>query len=227
MTAIAASLQPKDHYNTVNHIALIDYGMGNLHSVAKALEKAGGTVSLVRDADKLKEYNSIVLPGVGAFRDCMHTLKESGLDQAIIEESGKGKPFLGICLGMQALMSTSLEHGLHKGLGLVAGSVKPFPDTLPAMGYKIPHMGWNDVAFAADQAIHPVLTPLQGQQVYFVHSYYCAPDNSQHTLAATSFGGFPFACAIGHDNIVAVQFHPEKSQKHGLAMLQSFIQWKL
>lgn len=210
----------------MKNIALIDYGMGNLHSVAKALEKAGGQVDWVKDADQLSSYSRIVLPGVGAFGDCMDTLKSTGLDQAITEGIGQGKPFLGICLGMQALMHVSHEHGTHQGLGIIPGSVNPFPESLPEQGYKIPHMGWNDVAFAADKSIHPVLAPLQHQQVYYVHSFYCATENPEHTLAASSFGSFPFACAIGRDNIIAVQFHPEKSQKAGLDMLHAFVEWK-
>ncbi len=206
--------------------ALIDYGMGNLHSVAKALEKVGANVDLVKDADALKDYERVVLPGVGAFRDCIAALKETGLDVALKEQMKAGVPFLGICLGMQALMSASHEFGLHAGLKVIPGVVKHFPESHPEHGYKIPHMGWNDVVFAADKPIHPVLAPLQGSQVYYVHSYYCAPENPAHILAASSYGEYPFACAIGMDNIVAVQFHPEKSQKAGLAMLKSFVEWK-
>jgi len=207
-------------------LALIDYGMGNLHSVAKALEKVGTDVDLVKDANALKDYERVVLPGVGAFRDCMSALKKTGLDTAITEQLKQGMPFLGICLGMQALMSASHEFGFYQGLDIISGAVKHFPESHPERGFKIPHMGWNDVAFAADKPIHPVLEPLQNQQVYYVHSYYCAPENPEHMLAASSYGDYPFACAVGRDNIVAVQFHPEKSQKAGLAMLESFVNWK-
>jgi len=210
----------------MNTVALIDYGMGNLHSVAKALEKVGAKVDLVNDGDALKNYERVVLPGVGAFRDCMHALQETGLADAISEQVKQGMPFLGICLGMQALMGASHEFGVHQGLAMIPGVVKAFPESHVERGFKIPHMGWNDVAFAADKPIHPVLAPLQGNQVYYVHSYYCAPENPEHMLAATSYGDYPFACAIGRDNIVAVQFHPEKSQKTGLAMLESFMNWK-
>ncbi|MDQ6968838.1 MAG: imidazole glycerol phosphate synthase subunit HisH, partial [Mariprofundaceae bacterium] len=153
-------------------LALIDYGMGNLHSVAKALEKVGANVELVNDADALKDYERVVLPGVGAFRDCMTALKKTGLDVAIAEQLKQGMPFLGICLGMQVLMTASHEFGLHQGLNIIPGTVKHFPESHPERGFKIPHMGWNDVAFAAGKSIHPVLEPLQGQQVYYVHSYY-------------------------------------------------------
>jgi len=206
-------------------IGLINYGMGNLHSVAKALEKAGGKVELVSDANALKNYDRIVLPGVGAFRDCSAALKESGMDIALKEILASGTPFLGICLGMQVLMDVSYEFGRYPGLGLIPGSVKHFPEDHPERGFKIPHMGWNDVILSSQQDTHPVLAPLAGQQVYYVHSYTCMPTNSDHLLAACSYGDHPFAAAIGRDNIIAVQFHPEKSQRAGLALLEAFLQW--
>jgi len=204
---------------------LINYGMGNLHSVAKALEKTGGNVELVNDAEALAQYDRIVLPGVGAFRDCAGALKKTGMDIALKESLASGTPFLGICLGMQILMDVSYEFGRYPGLGIVPGSVKHFPEDHPERGFKIPHMGWNDVIFSSEKEIHPVLAPLAGQQVYYVHSFYCAPETPEHLLAACAYGGHPFAAAIGRDNIVAVQFHPEKSQRAGLAMLESFQQW--
>jgi len=206
-------------------IGLINYGMGNLHSVAKALEKVGGEVELVSDANALKNYERIVLPGVGAFRDCIGALKESGMDVALKEAIVAGRPFLGICLGMQVLMDVSYEFGLYPGLGLIPGAVKAFPAEHPERGFKIPHMGWNDVIFSSESAMHPVLAPLASNQVYYVHSYCCMPENPEHLLAACSYGDFPFAAAIGRDNIVAVQFHPEKSQRAGLALLEAFLQW--
>lgn len=206
-------------------VGLINYGMGNLHSVAKALEKAGGEVELVTEADALKGYDRIVLPGVGAFRDCIGALKESGMESALREQVDAGKPLLGICLGMQVLMDQSHEFGCYPGLGLIPGNVRSFPEDHAARGFKIPHMGWNDVVFASGREKHPVLAPLEGQQVYYVHSYCCMPENPEHLLAACSYGDFPFAAAIGRDNIVAVQFHPEKSQRAGLAMMEAFLQW--
>ncbi len=206
-------------------IGLINYGMGNLHSVAKALEKAGGAVELVSDADALKNYDRIVLPGVGAFRDCTGALKDTGMDAALKESLASGTPFLGICLGMQVLMDVSYEFGRYPGLGLIPGNVKHFPEDHPERGFKIPHMGWNDVIFSSEKDVHPVLAPLTDQQVYYVHSYCCMPQNSDHLLAACSYGHHPFAAAIGRDNIVAVQFHPEKSQRAGLALLEAFLQW--
>lgn len=207
-------------------IGLINYGMGNLHSVAKALEKAGGEVELVADADALSQYERIVLPGVGAFRDCMAALHQGGMDEAIVEQIRAGKPFLGICLGMQVLMNVSREFGEYRGLGLIPGAVNPFPASHPERGFKIPHMGWNDVILSSEREPHPVLKPLAGRQVYYVHSYYCAPELPEHLLAACSYGDYPFAAAIGSDNIVAVQFHPEKSQAAGLSLLEAYLHWK-
>jgi len=206
-------------------IALIDYGMGNLHSVAKALEKSGGKVTLVKRADELAQASRVVLPGVGAFRDCIGALRERGMDKAILDFLATGKPFLGICLGMQVLMDVSFEFGEYRGLGLIPGTVKKFPDDHPKRGFKIPHMGWNDVVLSSERAVHPVLAPLSGMQTYYVHSYYCAPENPAHILAACSYGDYPFAAAIGRDNFIGVQFHPEKSQKAGLALLEAFLKW--
>ncbi|MDX8391721.1 MAG: imidazole glycerol phosphate synthase subunit HisH [Mariprofundaceae bacterium] len=210
-------------------IALIDYGMGNLHSVAKALEKTGGKVVLVKDADALTDFERIVLPGVGAFRDCAAALSQTGMDEAIKTKIAAGIPFLGICLGMQVLMDISFEFGQHKGLGLIPGVVKKFPESHPERGFKIPHMGWNDIVFPATDSLktspHPVLAPLAGQQVYFVHSYYCVPQNPAHIQAACSYGDYPFTAAIGDANMIGVQFHPEKSQKAGLMLLEAFQHW--
>ena len=206
-------------------IGLIDYGMGNLHSVAKALEKVGGDVALVKQAEDIVNYERIVLPGVGAFRDCMATLKDTGMADAIKETVNKGTPFLGICLGMQVLMTRSYEFGIHAGLNLIEGEVKHFPEDHVERGFKIPHMGWNDVVLPPEHA-HSVLQGVQGEQVYYVHSYYCAPRNPDELLAACSYGDFPFASVIGRDNVLGMQFHPEKSQKAGLTLLENFIGWK-
>ncbi len=206
-------------------IGLIDYGMGNLHSVAKALEKVGGEVELVKDAGQLSKYERVVLPGVGAFRDCMQTLSESGMADAIKESVSRGTPLLGICLGMQVLMTRSYEFGVYSGLGLIDGEVKAFPESHVQRGFKIPHMGWNDVVLPQGQP-HEVLKDIGGQQVYYVHSYYCAPRDPDHLLAACSYGDFPFASVIGRDNVLGMQFHPEKSQKAGLTLLKGFLDWQ-
>lgn len=207
-------------------IGLIDYGMGNMHSIAKALVRVGGDVKLVDRPEALKGVSRIVLPGVGAFRDCISALNTNGLDAVLKEEVDRGTPFLGICLGMQVLMGISFEFGHYRGLNMIPGVVKAFPEDFPSRGLKIPHMGWNNVTFISRKTPHPALAPLQGQQVYYVHSYACIPDNPQHILGACSYGDYPFAACIGRDNIVATQFHPEKSQRAGLAMLEAFLKWK-
>ena len=205
-------------------IALIDYGMGNLHSVAKALERVGGKVRLARSPEEIASADRIVMPGVGAFRDCMARLRKTGMDVAVCERMHQGVPYLGICLGMQALMQRSFEYGEHTGLGLIAGDVVPFPEDLPSHGCKIPHMGWNDVLLPEDA--HPVLAPLGDRQCYFVHSYYCQPADEASTLAHCEYGSVRFASAVGRDNFIGVQFHPEKSQRAGLALLHAFLQWR-
>jgi len=204
-------------------IALIDYGMGNLHSVAKAIERAGGQVNLVKTPEELKICDRIVLPGVGAFRDCIAALQRNGLDEALKEYCAAGTPFLGICLGMQVLLSRSFEFGEYRGLNIIPGNVIRFPNHFPDQGCKIPHMGWNSVILP--EKPHPVLTPLKNRQCYFVHSYYCVPDDKAHVLAQCDYGDIRFACAIGRDNLIGVQFHPEKSQAAGLALLESFLKW--
>jgi glutamine amidotransferase len=183
-------------------------------------------VELTGDPEKLAACERIVLPGVGAFRDCIGALQKTCMDTAIKDFIASGKPFLGICLGMQVLMQRSFEFGEYPGLCLIPGVVRRFPESHPERGFKIPHMGWNDAILSSTRSPHPVLAPLKGQQVYYVHSYYCAPENPEHLQAACSYGDFPFAAAIGRDNIVGVQFHPEKSQKAGLALLEAFVQWK-
>ncbi|MDQ6950687.1 MAG: imidazole glycerol phosphate synthase subunit HisH [Mariprofundales bacterium] len=204
-------------------IALIDYGMGNIHSVTKALEHVGGRVKRVRQATDLVGCTRIVFPGVGAFRDCMATLRERALDGALHQAVAAGTPLLGICLGMQALLTRSYEFGCFDGLDLIAGEVVPFPPDLPAAGHKIPHMGWNDVVIA--DPLHPVLSAIDHRQLYFVHSYYCQPQHLAHTLAESEHGGVRFAAAIGRDNLLGVQFHPEKSQQAGLDLLHAFLRW--
>ena len=209
----------------MNTISLIDYGMGNMHSIAKALEHVGGKVQLVKTPEELANTSRIVLPGVGAFRDCAAALKESELGDAIKEKCAEGVPYLGICLGMQVMLTSSREFGLYPGLNLIRGTVKPFPESHPERGYKIPHMGWNDILFSSEKDIHPVLKPLENQQVYYVHSYYCAPENPDQILGVCSYGEFPFAYDIGKDNMIGVQFHPEKSQRAGMALLEAFLKW--
>jgi len=203
-------------------IGLIDYGMGNIHSVTKALEHVGGRVKRVEYSDDLLGCARVVFPGVGAFRDCMATLTTRKLNVGLQEALQYGTPMLGICLGMQALMACSYEFGNHQGLAMIEGEVVPFPADLPEQGYKIPHMGWNDIVPTSD---HPVLSAVGDRQLYFVHSYFVAPSNQAHTLATSEHGGVTFAAAVGRDNLLGVQFHPEKSQQAGLDMLEAFLHW--
>lgn len=204
-------------------IGVVDYGMGNLRSVGKALESLGFTVVVSGDPRELDRCKGIVLPGVGAFRDCAANLDRQGLVPFIREIVAEGRPFLGICLGLQILLDESEEFGRHEGLGLVPGKVVRFPagmssgeSTLPL---KIPHMGWNAVETTMD---HPLLAGIpSGSYFYFVHSYFVAPSDPSVVACQTTYG-IPFAAAVGRGNLFAVQFHPEKSQAVGLRMLSNF-----
>jgi len=204
-------------------VALIDYGMGNLHSVAKALERAGATVRRVQSPSELAGCDRLVLPGVGAFRDCVRTLQARGLFSAVLERIEGGTPYLGICLGMQLLMDISLEGGRHLGLGWIAGEVRRFPEAIVHKGAKIPHMGWNDLILRKP---HPVLEAVGDRQVYFVHSYFCAPQDERTLLAQSEHGGIRFAAAIARGAAIGVQFHPEKSQAAGIDLLAAFLRWQ-
>jgi len=204
-------------------IALIDYGMGNIHSVTKALEHVGGQVKRVQTPEDFAGCDRIVFPGVGAFRDCMATLQARKLDVALQQAADASMPMLGICLGMQALMQRSHEFGACAGLAMIEGEVVPFPKELPDRGYKIPHMGWNNITMTSN---HPVLSAVNGRQLYFVHSYYAVAQHGRHTLATSEHGGISFAAAVGRDNLLGVQFHPEKSQQAGLDLLAAFLNWQ-
>ncbi len=197
-------------------IAILDCGMGNLRSVQKAFESRGFDAFLTSKPYDVKSADALVLPGVGAFGDFMDFLRNNGLTKAIIDFIDSGKPFLGICLGMQVLLEISEEFGIHKGLGVVKGVVKRFPNTVG----KIPHMGWNTVKIVKD---HPVLSGIKdGSFFYFVHSYYVVPDDEDIVVTKTEYNGFEFASSIGRDNLFACQFHPEKSQRLGLKIIENF-----
>jgi len=202
-------------------IAIIDYDMGNLRSVAKAFEKVGAPARITRDAGVIDNASHVVLPGVGAFRDCMRHLEEFNLINPILKSIKSGKPFLGICLGLQLLFDESMEFGCHQGLGLIKGSVVRFPVSTDSEGLelKVPHMGWNNVRFKKDSPLFKGIH--DGAYFYFVHSYYTAPENPGVTLTTTSYG-LEFTSAVEKDNIMACQFHPEKSQRVGLKMLKNF-----
>ncbi len=209
----------------MSSVAVIDYGMGNLHSIAKALQHAAPEVDvqIVADAEAILQADRVVFPGVGAIRDCMQALNQFGLS-TVIKKVAKTKPLLGICLGMQALLTDSEENANTQGLGIISGHVVHFLDTLMdsyGNNLKIPHMGWNQV----HQKPHPLWDGIpQDSRFYFVHSYYAKPDDLSVVAATTDYPE-AFASAVAQDNIFAVQFHPEKSQAVGLRLLNNFLHW--
>lgn len=207
-------------------VAVIDYGMGNLHSMAKALARvspAGMRVELAAEPAAVAAAERVVFPGVGAMRDCMAELRGRGLVEALRAAAGT-RPLLGVCVGMQALLDSSEENEGVDCLGLLPGSVRRFSPP-PAHGgqrLKVPHMGWNQVRRRVE---HPLWTDIeQDARFYFVHSYYAVPEDPALTLATTDYPG-PFASAIGRGSLFAVQFHPEKSQRVGLQLLANFLRW--
>ena len=195
---------------------IVDYGMGNLRSVQKGFERIGSSARVSRDIKEIESADSLVLPGVGAFPECMKNLARFGLVEPIVDFLGSGKPFLGICLGLQLLFEESEEFGLNEGLKIIPGKVKAFSRE---MGLKIPHMGWNQVLFKKDVPIFKGLA--NGSFFYFVHSYFVEPEFSSDIAAETEYG-VTFTSAIARDNIFALQFHPEKSQENGLTILRNF-----
>ncbi|MEX1200081.1 MAG: imidazole glycerol phosphate synthase subunit HisH [Methylophaga sp.] len=206
----------------MSEIAVIDYGMGNLRSVAKALETVAPQQSICVTADpqKIRAADRIVFPGVGAMRDCMAEVQRLDL-LPVLTEVMQTKPFLGICLGMQALLEHSEENNGVAGIGLFAGNVRYFDDAAKA-GLKVPHMGWNQVR---QKQSHPLWQDIaDNSRFYFVHSYYVAPANPAD-IAGESDYPEAFAAALARDNVFAVQFHPEKSQHAGLQLLKNFVQW--
>ena len=197
-------------------IAIVDYGMANLRSVQKAFERVGVVAEITSDPAAVARAAKVVLPGVGAFRDAIARLRESGLDQPIGEHIDQGRPFLGICLGLQLLFARSHEDGVHEGLNVLQGEVVRFPKV---PGLKVPHMGWNHLRFRGDCPLFRGLP--EESAVYFVHSYYAAPADPGLTSATADYPA-PFAAAVWRDNLYATQFHPEKSQAVGLRMLRNF-----
>ena len=204
-------------------IALIDYGAGNLHSVHNALKAVGADVVVTADANIVRAADRIVLPGVGSFKACAEGLRAlPGMTQAMTERVHVGgAPFLGICVGMQLLANRGLEHGETAGLGWIDGEVRLIEPSDPSI--KIPHMGWNDVALMPHAKEHPVV---DAGEAYFLHSYHFAADNASDVLALTDHGE-GLVAAVAKDNILGVQFHPEKSQKFGLELLERFLTWKI
>ncbi len=211
----------------MSSIAVIDYGMGNLRSVSKALEHVApdAKVQVTSDPELVRQAERVVFPGQGAMPDCMREMEARGLRPALLE-AARTKPFLGICIGLQMLFERS-EEGDTPGLGIFPGSVKRFPPQLmkDAQGnkLKVPHMGWNEVMQTEP---HPLWRGIaDASRFYFVHSFYVEAGNPE-LVAGYSIYAFPFTCAVAQDNIFAVQFHPEKSQAAGLALLANFVTWK-
>lgn len=196
-------------------IAIIDYGMGNLHSVSKAVERLGYEAVVTGDAEQILAAEGAILPGVGAFGDAMEQLRESGLDEVVGRYAESGKPLLGICLGMQLLFASSEEHGSHEGLGLLPGSVVRFRGD-----YKVPHMGWNKLSFKQSES--PIFQGIEEGHVYFVHSYHAKPERESDLLAVTDYHQ-PVTAIVGHGNVYGMQFHPEKSGDIGMQLLKNFL----
>lgn len=204
-------------------VVLIDAGTGNLRSVHKALEAVGSQVIRTADPETVRRGTRLVLPGVGAFGDFMAGLRQSGLEEAVLEAVRRGAPLLGICVGMQALFEIGEEMGVHRGLGLLPGRVMAFPPALHRQGLKIPHTGWNFVEWVRES---PLCVGLEeGGYAYFNHSFYCQPTHETDLIARTEYG-LTYASAIWKDNFIGVQFHPEKSQRFGLQVLRNFLRWQ-
>jgi imidazole glycerol-phosphate synthase subunit HisH len=198
-------------------VAVIDYDAGNTLSVTRALKKVGAQVDLTPDPEKVAAADAVVLPGVGAFGDCMRKLRERGMDEACIETFRSGKPFLGVCVALQVFFETSDESPGVEGLGILPGRVVRFD----VRDLKVPHMGWNTVDLTRS---HPVLDGLDGEAFYFVHSYYPEPAEPADLLGTSEYGA-TFCAAAGRENLAAVQFHPEKSSLAGLKLYENFLGW--
>jgi imidazole glycerol-phosphate synthase subunit HisH len=199
------------------NVAVVDYDAGNTLSVTRALMKVGAQVNLTPDPEEVADADAVVLPGVGAFGDCMRKLREQGMDEACLEVFRGGKPFLGVCVALQVFFEASEESPGVRGLGIFPGEVVRFE----VRELKVPHMGWNDLDLVRS---HPVLDGLDGEAFYFVHSYYPKPETPADLLGVSDYGG-RFCAAAGRENLAAVQFHPEKSSLAGLRLYENFLGW--
>ena len=200
-------------------ILIADYGVGNIFSLTSSFKFIGADAYLTNDPSELKKADKIILPGVGAFEDAAKKLRESGMWDAVLEETSKGKPLLGICLGMQMLFDRSFEYGEHKGLGLIGGDICPIePDVTP--GLKIPHIGWNGLHFHRTSPLFRYIK--ENDCVYFVHSYFAI--DCEDSLAATTEYGVELTASVAKNNIFGCQFHPEKSGEVGLNILRAFLE---
>ena len=200
-------------------IAIIDYGVGNLFSLKSSLKEIGAEAVVTSDEKVIAEADRIILPGVGAFEDAARKLRESGMAEVVKREAASGKPMMGICLGMQLLFDVGYEYGVHEGLGLIRGSVRPIADVIPA-GYKIPHIGWNLLKFRQESPLFKYIK--EGDYVYFVHSYYAA-ECDESVIAVTEYGA-ELTAAVANGNVYGCQFHPEKSGEVGMKILKAFVE---
>ena len=201
-------------------IAIIDYGVGNLYSLKSSFDFLGIPTVVTRNEQEILNCEKIILPGVGAFCDAAESLKNCGMDRVVKEEATRGKPMMGICLGMQMLFDKSFEYGEYDGLGLISGNVRPIKDVIPK-GLKIPHIGWNALHFPKEKEKSPIFKYVnEGDCVYFVHSFYAA--DCEKDVIATSEYGAELTAAVGKGNIYGCQFHPEKSGEVGLKILKAF-----
>ncbi|MBR3979037.1 MAG: imidazole glycerol phosphate synthase subunit HisH [Oscillospiraceae bacterium] len=200
-------------------VAIIDYGVGNLFSLQSSFAAIGAEGTVTADKEVLEKADCILLPGVGAFADAAEKLRSAGLDQVLKALAAKGKPLMGICLGMQLLFERSYEYGCHEGLGLLKGAVRPIADVIPA-DYKIPHIGWNGLIMKQDNPLMKYVQP--GDCVYFVHSYYAA--DCDEAVIATAEYGAELTAAVASGNVLGCQFHPEKSGEVGLKILKAFVE---
>ena len=201
-------------------VAIIDYGVGNLFSLQSSFAAIGAEVTVTADKEVLEKADCIILPGVGAFEDAAKKLRSTGLDQTLKELAAKGKPLMGICLGMQLLFEKSYEYGCHEGLGLLKGSVRPIRDVIP-QDHKTPHIGWNGLIMKKESPLMKYIH--QGDCVYFVHSYYLEAGEEEMVKATTEYGTLIHA-SVEKGNVFACQFHPEKSSNVGLQILKNFIE---
>ena len=198
-------------------VAVVDYDAGNTLSVTRALEKVGARVDLTPEPERVRAADAVVLPGVGAFGDCVRKLRDRGMDAACLDAFRSGKPFLGVCVALQVVFEASEESPGVEGLGLMPGRVVRFEGE----GLKVPHIGWNEISLVRE---HPVLEGLDGEAFYFVHSYFPEPADAGDLVGETEYGA-RFCSAAGRENLVAVQFHPEKSSRAGLKLYENFLSW--
>ena len=200
-------------------VAIIDYGVGNLFSLKSSLKEIGAEAVVTSDEKVIAEADRIILPGVGAFEDAARKLRESGMAEVVKREAAAGKPMMGICLGMQLMFDVGYEYGVHEGLGLIKGSVRPIADVIPE-GYKIPHIGWNLLRFRKESPLFKYIK--EEDYVYFVHSYYAA-ECDESVIAVTEYGA-ELTAAVANGNVYGCQFHPEKSGEVGMKILKAFVE---